>query len=195
MNCETVYRVFSVIPELYTERLLLRRMRVMDCYDMYEYASNSDVTKYLTWSPHPNLEYTQEYLQYIQNHYALGDFYDWAVILREEGKMIGTCGFTRFHFHHDAAEVGYVINPAYRGRGIADEALLAVMRFGFSALGLHRIEAKYMEGNGASRRVMEKVGMTFEGIRKGEMRIKEQYRNIGVCAIVRDEAKTLGLIE
>ena len=195
MRCEAIYKIFSDMPELRTERLLLRRMRVSDCYDMYEYASNDAVTKYLTWSPHPDLEYTKQYLQYIQNHYKLGDFYDWAVILREEGKMIGTCGFTRFHFPHDSAEVGYVINPAYRGRGIADEALLAVMRFGFSSLGLHRIEAKYIEGNQASRRVMEKVGMTFEGIRRGEMMIKGVYRDIGVCAILRDEAQTSGLIE
>lgn len=195
MKCETVYRVFSDIPSLVTERLLLRRMQVGDCYDMYEYASDPNVTRFLTWSPHPDMEYTKEYLQYIANHYKLGDFYDWAVILREENKMIGTCGFTRFHMHHDCGEVGYVINPAYRGRGIACEAVQTVMRFGFSNLGLHRIEAKYMDGNEASRRVMEKVGMTFEGMRRDEMLIKGSYRNIGVCSILREDAQKNGLLE
>ncbi len=195
MKCETVYTVFSDIPNLNTERLLLRRMLIGDCYDMHEYASNAAVTRYLTWSPHPDLEYTKEYLQYIANHYKLGDFYDWAVILREENKMIGTCGFTRFHTQHDCGEVGYVINPAYRGRGIACEALQAVMDFGFRKLGLHRIEAKYIDGNDASRRVMEKVGMTFEGIRRGEMLIKGSYRDIGVCSILREDARKIGLIE
>ena len=188
MKCETVYKVFSAIPEIHTERLLLRKMAVSDCYDMYEYASSAAVTRYLTWSPHPDLDYTKEYLQYIGNHYKLGDFYDWAVILKEEKKMIGTCGFTRFHMRHNAAEIGYVINPAYRGRGIADEAVLAVMKFGFEKLGLNRIEAKYIMGNEASRRVMEKVGMTFEGVRRGERLIKGEYRDIGVCSILRSEA-------
>lgn len=195
MKCETIYRVFSDIPELSTERLILRRMMVGDCYDMYEYASNAGVTRFLTWNPHPDLEYTKEYLQYISNHYRLGDFYDWAVILREENKMIGTCGFTRFQTHHDCGEIGYVINPAYRGRGIACEAVRAVLRFGFLKLGLHRIEAKYIDGNEASRRVMEKVGMTFEGLRRDEMYIKGGYRNIGVCSILRDEAQKSGLLE
>lgn len=195
MKCETVYKVFSDIPTITTERLLLRRMRVGDCYDMYEYASDPSVTRFLTWSPHPDVEYTKEYLQYIANHYKLGDFYDWAVILREQNKMIGTCGFTRFHMNHDCGEVGYVINPAYRGRGIACEAVRMVMRFGFSELGLHRIEAKYIEGNEASRRVMEKVGMTFEGMRREEMLIKGSYRNIGVCSILRGDAQKNGLLE
>lgn len=189
MKCETVCRIFSDMPTLTTERLLLRRMLVGDCYDMYEYASKPEVTQFLTWSPHPDIEYTKEYLQYIANHYKLGDFYDWAVVLREEGKMIGTCGFTRFHMQHDCGEIGYVINPAYRGQGIACEAVRAVMDFGFSRLGLNRIEAKYMEGNQASRRVMEKVGMTFEGVRRGEMLIKGCYHNVGVCAILREDGQ------
>ena len=193
MKCETIYRVFSAIPELHTDRLLLRRMAVGDCYDMFEYARDPAVTRYLTWNPHPDVEYTKEYLQYIGNHYKLGDFYDWAVILKEENKMIGTCGFTRFHTSHAAAEVGYVINPAYRGREIAVEAVRAVMRFGFDTLGLNRIEAKYIVGNDASRRVMEKVGMTFEGIGKGCMFIKGEFRDIGVCAILRDEAEKKGI--
>ncbi|MBR4872263.1 MAG: GNAT family N-acetyltransferase [Clostridia bacterium] len=193
MKCETVYKVFSAIPQLETERLLLRKMMVGDCYDMYEYASNPEVTRYLTWHPHPDLEYTKDYLKYIANHYRLGDFYDWAVILKEENKMIGTCGFTRFRFPHNAAEIGYVINPAYRGREIAGEAVRAVMKFGFETLELHRIEAKYMAGNVASRRVMEKVGMSFEGVRRGEMMIKGEYRDVGTCAILREEARARGV--
>ncbi len=187
MKCETVYRIFSRLPTLKTERLTLRPMQVSDCFDMYDYAKRPAVTKYLTWSPHPDLEYTKEYLQYIANHYKLGDFYDWAVVLREEDRMIGTCGFTRFHFQHDAAEVGYVLNPDYHGRGYATEALSAVMGFGFRELLLHRIEAKYIIGNDASRRVMEKCGMTFEGVRRGEMLIGGAYRDIGVCAILNKE--------
>lgn len=189
MKCEDIYSLFSQMPNLETERLLLRRMLVSDCYDMFEYARLPEVTKHLTWSPHPNLEYTKEYLAHLSHHYRLGDFYDWALVLKEENKMIGTCGFTRFHFPHDSAEVGYVINPKYRGRGIAPEALRAVLAFGFDTVGLHRIEAKYMPENEASRRVMEKVGMRFEGITYGGMKIKECYRDIGTCAILAENFK------
>lgn len=187
MKREEIYRIFSNIPTLQTKRLTLRRLMVSDAFDMYEYAKNSEVTEYLTWEAHPNAAYTREYLQYLGTHYNVGDFFDWGVILDEEDKMIGTCGFTRFDYNNNCGEVGYVINPAYRGREIAAEALMKVMEFGFEVLGLNRIEAKFMEGNKASMRVMEKVGMTFEGYHRASMIIKGEYKTIGVSAILRDE--------
>ena len=85
--------------------------------------------------------------------------------------MIGTCGFTRFDYSNNSAEIGYVINPEFRGRGIAGEAARRVIRFGFDELGLNRIEAKYMDGNVASRKVMEKIGMKYEGTMRGSLKI------------------------
>lgn len=174
------------MPTLTTDRLILRRIAVSDTDDMYEYACLDEVTKYLTWYPNPDKEYTHDYLEYLGTRYRVGDFFDWAVTLKESGKMIGTCGFSRFNYTDDSAEVGYVINPKYRGNGYAPEALAEVLRFGFENLGLNRLEARYMNGNSASRRVMEKVGMTFEGVHYGSMLIKGDYRDVGVCAILRN---------
>jgi RimJ/RimL family protein N-acetyltransferase len=101
--------------------------------------------------------------------------------------MIGTCGFTRFDFPNDSAEVGYVLNPDYHGRGYATEAAGCVLRFGLERLGLHRIEARFMEGNEASLRVMQKLGMSLEGYRRESMLVKGQYRTIGVCSILQEE--------
>jgi len=185
MKRQTVYHIFTRIPTLETDRLILRRMQLSDADDMFEYAHRADVTKHLTWDPHPDIMYTREYLAYVGTHYTAGDFFDWAVVERESGRMIGTCGFTRFHCESDSAEIGYVLNPTYWGRGIATEAVGAVIRFGFQKLELNRIEAKFMEGNEASRRVMEKNGMKFEGIGRQCMYIKGEYRNVGTCAILR----------
>ena len=187
MKKETIYRVFSHLPELLTERLTLRRIMVLDAPDMHEYASRNDVTKYLTWYPHPDLDYTGEYLQYIGNRYSAGMFYDWAVIYEPDCKMVGTCGFTSFNCHSDSAEVGYVLNPAYWGKGIAGEALGRVLAFGFEELKLHRIEARFMKGNERSRRVMERAGMTFEGYRRESVLVKGSYVTVGVCSILSSE--------
>jgi len=62
-----------------------------------------------------------------------------------------------------------------------------ILDFGFNEIELHRIEAKYIVGNEASRRVMEKCNMKFEGIAKGSMKIKGEYRDIGKCAILKGE--------
>ena len=187
MNFQKLVDVFSNIPTLETERLILRGLAVSDCFDMYEYSRKPEVTEFLSWYPHEDLEYTKEYLKNLKSHYALGTFYDWAVVLKEENKMIGTCGFTNIYSQHDSAEIGYVLNPKYRGRGIAPEAALKVVDFGFNVLGLNRIEAKYIVGNSASKRVMEKLGMKFEGVARSSMLIKSRYVDIGVCSILHNE--------
>ena len=191
MNRENVQRIFRDPPVMQTRRLTLRRMLKSDYKDMYEYASQPMVTRYLLWDIHDSEAYTYKYLQYIQSRYRLGEFYDWAVVLRDpaggKGKMIGTCGFTRFHHEHNGAEIGYVLNPAYWGMGLASEAVQAVLRFGFTELRLHRIEARYMTGNDASRRVMEKCGMTFEGVARESMYVKGHFVSVGTCSILRSE--------
>ncbi len=187
MNRAAIYKIFSSIPPLSTERLTLRRMKVSDWKDMYEYSKKECVTRYLLWDPHNTPEQTQDYLRYLQTRYRTGDFYDWAVVDRKSGKMIGTCGFASLDFHNNAAEVGYVLNPDYWGQGIAAEALQAVLKFGFMELNIHRIEAKYIIGNDPSRRVMEKCGMSFEGVKRSSMYIKGEYRDIGICSIISDE--------
>lgn len=184
---DILYRLFSHIPTLETDRLILRGMRVSDTEDMFAYARRPSVTQYLTWNPHTDPAETREYLTYVGQRYRTGDFYDWAVVDRESGHMIGTCGFTSFNCPHDTAEIGYVLNPAYQGKGLATEAVRRVLDFGFDELGLHRIEAHFMEGNDASRRLMERVGMTFEGYARESMRIKGRFCTIGTCAILRYE--------
>lgn len=187
MTRNEITKTFRNPPELKTERLILRRLKRTDASDMYEYACRPEVTKYLLWTPHPSKQYTERYLAYIQTRYYIGEFYDWALTLRDSGKMIGTCGFTSFDFTNGSAEIGYVLNPDYWGQGYAAEAIRAVMRIGFLVFGFHRIEAKFMEDNAQSLRVTEKVGMKFEGVRRDAMFIKGKYENIGVSAILAEE--------
>lgn len=187
MKKELLYRVFSHLPELLTDRLTLRKLTVADDQDMYEYASRSDVTKYLTWYPHPDKTYTREYLHYLGGRYAGGMFYDWAIVYEPDGKMVGTCGFTSFNCAADSAEVGYVLNPEYWGKGIAGEALGRVMEFGFEELKLHRIEAKFIQGNERSLHVMQRAGMTFEGYLRDGMLIKGSYVTVGIASILVSE--------
>lgn len=180
-------KIFSHIPTLKTEYLTLRKIDVSDYKDMYDYARRPEVTRYLLWDEHPNEKYTRRYLEFLQTQYRKGLFYDWGVIHRGDGRMIGTCGFTSVDIVNMRAEVGYVINPDYRGNGFAGEALDAVLDFGFNVIGFHRIEAHYIVGNDDSRRVMEKCGMTFEGIMRDYMEIKGRYRDIGICSVLASE--------
>ncbi len=187
MNKKQIAAVFSHIPTIETDRLILRRIVPSDYEDMYEYSKDPQVTEYLLWYPHKDAAYTRHYLNLLQSQYRDGSFSDWGVEFRDHGKMIGTCGFTSFDLTNNSGEIGYVLNPSYWGLGIAKEAVLAVMEFGFRDLKLHRIEAKFIQGNVRSLRVMQKCGMTFEGYLRDSMLIKERYRTIGYCSILSDE--------
>ena len=187
MNKNKVIKCFKKIPTIRTSRLTLRRLMPSDYRDMYEYSCLPEVTKYLLWHEHESPEQTFGYLNSINQCYKRGEYYDWAVTLTDGGKMIGTCGFTSFDFENGRAEVGYVLNPSFWGKGIATEAVSAVIEFAFKELGANRVEAKFIEGNTASLKVMEKCSMAFEGYHRQYMMIKGSYKNIGISAITKDQ--------
>ena len=187
MTTDKLYKIFKHIPKLSTDRLLLRKINAGDVSDIFEYSSVDEVSRYLLWYPHPSIEYTKNYVGRVLDDYKNGRFYDWAIELSSGeriGKMIGTCGFTSFDLNNNCAEVGYVLNMDHWGRGYASEALTRVIQFGFEALMLHRIEARFIIGNDKSLAVMKKCGMQFEGIRRSSMIVKGRYTDIGVCSII-----------
>jgi ribosomal-protein-alanine N-acetyltransferase len=170
-------------------------MHPIDAEDMFDYAKRPEVTKYLLWREHEDIYFTLDYLNYINRRYALGDFYDWAIIERESRRMIGTCGFTKIDVPNNSAEIGYVLNPDFHRRGFGSEAVKRVLKFGFEELGLNRIEARFMQGNEASLALMKSVGMTFEGYMRDLIFVKGSYRTVGVSSILRSEYEKIYTIE
>ena len=177
-------KIFYNIPPIYTPRLFMRRVLPQDAADMYEYSSDPSVTRFLTWEPHRDIEYTKRYLESVQRQYRSLKYYDWALVVRKTGKMIGTCGFASIDLKENTAEIGYVINRNYWGQGYAAEAASAVIVFGFQKMCFDSISARYMIGNDASRRVMEKCRMNYFGERDEYIEAKGGYRKVGICRIM-----------
>ncbi len=184
---EIDFRKTFAYSALETERLLLRRIITSDTDDMYDYSCREDVTRYLLWCPHPSREYTKRYISSLQSAYRGGRFFDWGIEYKADGRLVGTCGYVKFDFENNSSEIGYVVNPHYQNMGIATEAVRAIIAFGFDYFELNRIEARYMVGNDASRHVMEKCGMSFEGVRRSLLYVKEKYVDVGTCAILKSE--------
>ena len=184
---EKIFSLSQEFPSFETDRLLLRQLLVRDRDDMFEYAQNPEVTKYLLWYEHENSAYTARYLKYLQPRYRRGEYHDWAIINKAENKMIGTCGFVSFDNANNSAEIGYVISDKYWGNSYAPEAVGRIIEYGFEKLYLNRIYARHIVGNERSGRVMQKCGMKFEGIQRKSMYIKEKYRDIALYAITRDD--------
>jgi len=184
-------KIFTKIPTLETERLILRRIMPSDAEDVYSYSSDPAVSHQLLWHPHTSRQQTRDYLKLVDKKYKQGQFWDFGVVIKEDLRFIGTVGFTSFDFYNNSAEIGYVLSSLYWGRGLAAEAARAVITFGFEVLGLNRIEARFTVENARSRRVLKKCGMTFEGVEREGMLIKGEYRNIEIYSILKSDYKKL----
>ncbi len=187
MNDLQYRRLFSNLPELRTQRLLLRRLRSADVYDVNEYASREDVPKYLLWTPHLNLRETQGYLEYMQKRYRKGLHSDWGVTLSDTGKVIGTCGFTSVDLANEGCELGYVLHPSYWGRGYMDEAFNAVLDVAFGFLEAHRAVLRILDGNEPSVRFALRHGFRQEGRQIAALEVKGAYRTVLEFAMLREE--------
>ena len=167
--------------KLETERLVLRRFRLDDAMDMYRnWASDPEVTKFLTWPTYDKPEMANDILKLWESNYEKQDFYQWAIELKAIGQPIGSISVVRLNDQVQSAEIGYCIGRAWWRKGITSEALERVIQFLFDDVGMNRIEARHDVNNPGSGKVMQKCGMQLEGIHR-----QADWNNQGIC----DEAR------
>ncbi len=174
-------------PTLETERLVLRAMSLNDAEDMFVYASDPNVARYVTWPAHQSVDDSTGFLRFIEQRYAAGDAYDWGLVLKATGRLVGTCGYVKWNKNHHVGEIGYALGSDYWGRGLVTEATRKVIDFGFTEMQLNRIEAWCKLENLGSERVMQKVGMQFEGVARQKMFVKGSYHDLKQYAILRQD--------
>lgn len=178
---------FRRLPTLTTERLTLRPLRREDAADMFAYASDPEMAHYTLWEAHRTLADTRQFLTYTLACYERGEPASWGVVLTATGRLIGTCGFVGWNMNHRRGEIGYAIARALWGQGLATEAARAVVDFGFRATTVYRLQALCMVENTASARVMEKLGMHYEGILRGFMVHKGHPSDMKMYATLRND--------
>ncbi len=146
---------------LETERLILRSCEERDYRDLYEYLSREETYRF-----EPGQPVSLEEARQMAVERAVGNNF-LAVILKNNGKMIGHISFIRSEPHFFSTwEIGYIFNPVFQGQGYCTEAVRAVIRYAFDELQAHRITASCNPENVPSWRVMEKCGMTCQGLRR-----------------------------
>lgn len=172
-----------------TERLILRKFKKDDAKDMYNnWASDSEVTKYLTWPAHNNIEISKKVIEMWTDSYSNAESYQWAIVLKEIGNVIGSFSLMGINNENENCEIGYCIGKAFWNRGIVTEALSAIIDFGFNEIGFQRIAACHHINNPASGRVMEKCGLKYEGtLRKIGRDSSGNLVNCKYYSILKDE--------
>ncbi len=174
-------------PRLETPRLWLRAFTPADVLPLVALAGNYEVARNTLNIPHPyRAEDARHWVQATQEAHAQQTGYAFAIELRATGEFIGGIGLT-LERRFDRAEAGYWLGQPHWGRGLASEALGALLRFGFEELGLNKIYATHLAGNPASGRVMRKNGMIKEGELVQHTRRDGQYHDLWQYRLTRAE--------
>ncbi|MDP4171199.1 MAG: GNAT family protein [Bacillota bacterium] len=186
-----IEKIYGNLPTLETKRLKLRKITLEDVEDIYYYGSNEEVSKYVTWETHKTLSDTKEFIEFVLRQYKNKNVAPWGIEYKENGKFIGTIDFISWQVKHNVAEIGYVLSQDYWGKGIVTEAANEVIKFGFNKMDIVRIQARCFVENIGSARVMEKTGMSFEGIIRKGVLVKGKHQDIKMYSILKEEFSSL----
>ena len=174
--------------ELETERLYLRRASVVDAEEMYKnWSSNPNVSRFLSWEPTNSVTEARNILRSWSYNYTKQNYYQWMVILKENKEVIGTIGQVRQDRLASLVEIGYCIGEDWWNQGIMTEALNRVIKFFFEDVRVNRIEARHDTRNPASGKVMEKCGLTYEGVLRQAGRSNSGICDLAVYSILAKE--------
>jgi ribosomal-protein-alanine N-acetyltransferase len=175
------------MPRLETERLTLRPFELADAQEVQRLAGDRAIADTTLNIPHPYIDGEAE--KWISTHrpkFESGEFATFAIVLRGSEALIGAISL-HLSRRFDRAELGYWIGTPYWNEGYCTEAGQAVLGYGFKELGLNRIHAHYLKRNAASGRVMQKLGMSQEGILRQHVKKWDRYEDIVVYAILRED--------
>ncbi len=175
-------KVLNDNKTLNSKKLILRRFKKEDSKDVYEFGSDEETLKYLTWNGFKTIGDAKSTI--INHYWKRQGIY--AIELKEENKCIGCIDF-RLKPEHEKASFGYVLNRKYWGKGYMTEALSKLLEFYFSKLDLNRVEATHYVGNEGSGKVMIKCGMEFEGIAKKEVKVKGVFHDVVHYGITKEK--------
>ena len=160
-----------------TSRLILRRAVREDTEPMFRnWASDPEVTKYLTWPAHSSIAVSEKVIGSWLQEYEKVNYYQWMIELKELGEPIGSISVVRQNDRVEEVEIGYCIGTRWWHQGIVSEALTAVIEYLFTEVGMNRVAARHDPNNPHSGGVMRKCGMKYEGTNRAC-----DWNNQGVC--------------
>ncbi|MFJ7746457.1 GNAT family N-acetyltransferase [Peribacillus sp. NPDC097295] len=168
-----------------SERIILRPVSLDDAEDMYEYTSDEETTRFL-YDQHKDLNQTRNF---IANYFLEEPIGKYAIVLKENNKMIGAIEF-RVHESSKCGELGYTLNRNFWGKGYMTEAGKSIMELAFHVLDLERVFAECDVINGASGKVLDRLGMKCEGIHRKSHMTKGTLLDSAYYSILKEEYGT-----
>ena len=185
----TLDEAFAKLPNFVTRRLTVRPMEISDADDIFEIKADPEVREKYGNEPHTTADQTRRWVEERIIGYHNRDSMFWVYSLKGDAKVVGSCCYWHFDEESLCAEVGYELNRLYWGQGITPEALVPVLAYGFSGMGLNRIEACPLADNGPSRRVLEKLGFKHEGTLRQRVQFRSRFIDQQFYGLLKGELK------
>jgi len=180
--------MFHIVPApLITERLTIRKVESRDLADLLDVHRLDEVTRFLPYATWTSMADAQAWFGRTSARHDDGSAMQLVVAERASGRVIGSCLLFHFEPGSDRAEIGYVLGRDHWGRGVMQEALPAVIGHAFGPMGLRRLEAEVDPRNGASERVLLRLGFTREGLLRQRWAGKGEVKDALVFGLLRDE--------
>lgn len=153
---------FNPFPVIETQRLVLRRLNVADAKALYYIRTDPIVLRYTNMAVHQNVAETETYIKLILANEAKGEALMWAIVLKDDPKIIGTICYWNIEPENDRAEIGYILKTDLHGRGLMGEAVTAVIKYGFDVMKLDTIIADLHKKNIASVQLLKRRGFMLQ---------------------------------
>lgn len=171
-----------------TERLILKPYEKDFADAIYEVVKQKEIADTMVMIPHPYpRELVDGWIHYLKKSWEEETAFEFAVFLKETNQYIGNCGLVAFSKNNRNAEVGYFIDVAHWNKGYATEACKKIIEYGFEYHQLNRIYSRCMVRNKASRTVLEKAGMVWEGCHRQEFLKNDTFEDIDYLAILAED--------
>lgn len=175
---------------LETDRLILRQFKIEDAENVFNnWASDDEVTKYLTWPTHSSVEMSRSYMEFCINGYNEKNVYQWGMELKNSHELIGNISVVKIIDEIDSVELGWVIGRKWWGNGYTAEAAERLLEFFFTEVSVNRICAGHDVNNPNSGRVMRKIGMKYEGTLRQSGKNNQGIVDMANYSVLREEWK------
>jgi len=172
-------------PIIDTDRLHLRPLAARDAEALFAIMSDAEAMRFWDWPPFRELQTVREIVAGQIVTMEGGQACYWAACLKGTGAAIGTCDLSDIDRHNRRAEVGFAFHRSYWGNGYALEAMTAVVAHAFTEMDLERLGARLHAANHASRRLLERLGFSYEGRLVGHVLREGQRRDCLMYGLLR----------
>ncbi len=176
--------------KLDTARFILRKIESSDIEILHSYWSDEIVTEYMNTS-FKTLKESQQMVDLLNSLPESNEGIRWAIVDKNNGMVLGSCGYHNVKAEHRRAEVGYELGHRYWGKGVMQEAMHAVLQHCFTTVGFNRIEAFVTVGNRRSIHTLEKLGFQTEGVLKEYEFAQGKFQDQIVMALLRKDWENL----